>query len=82
MGSRGTIATLLERFPALKRLGAAGGGSRVPTVRQTTATDCGAASLAMVLAYHGKQVKLDEVRQVLGIGRDGANALSILEAGR
>ncbi len=73
--------SLLERFPALRRL-AAGKGRRVPFVQQTTAADCGAACLAMVLGYHGKSLSLREVQEALGVGRDGADASSMLHAGR
>jgi len=55
---------------------------RVPLIRQMAIADCGAACLAMVLAYHGKQVELDEVRNVLGKGQTGSTALSILRSGR
>jgi ATP-binding cassette, subfamily B, bacterial len=34
----------------------------------------------MVLGYHGKNVSLDDVRQVLGPGRDGVTALGIVNA--
>jgi hypothetical protein len=68
---------LLERFPALRRLG---GTARrdVPFVQQMEWTDCGAASLAMVLAWHGREVTLAEVRDAMGIGRDGVTARAIL----
>jgi ATP-binding cassette subfamily B protein len=56
-------------------------GHRIPVIRQMTATDCGAAALAMVLAHHGRPVPLDEVRRILRPGRSGANAASILAAG-
>jgi predicted double-glycine peptidase len=49
--------SLLERFPALKSLSAGRRLRRIPWVRQTAATDCGAACLAMVLAYHGKPAR-------------------------
>jgi ATP-binding cassette, subfamily B, bacterial len=55
---------------------------RIPVVRQTAETDCGAACLTMVLAHYGKSVRLDDVRELLGIGRDGADALSLLKAAR
>lgn len=53
---------------------------RVPWVRQMALTDCGAACLAMVLAYHGKQVPLDELRQMTGTNRDGVDALAVTQA--
>jgi ATP-binding cassette, subfamily B, bacterial len=43
-------------------------------------TDCGAACLAMVLAYHGKQVALDELRQMTSTDRDGVDALAVTRA--
>jgi ATP-binding cassette, subfamily B, bacterial len=54
---------------------------RVPLVQQMTATDCGAAALAMVLGYHGRLVALDEVRRVLKPGRSGSSAASLVTAG-
>ena len=73
---------LHERFPALQRITFSQRRRRVPHVQQTTPSDCGAASLTMVLAYHGKHLRLDEVRKVTGFGRDGADALALLSAGR
>ncbi len=58
------------------------GRPRVPFVQQLNMADCGAASLAMVLAYHGRHVTLDEVRERIGPGRDGVSAYEILEAAR
>lgn len=45
-------------------------------------TECGAACLAMVLAYYGKHVRLEDVRKLVGVSRDGSNALAILKAGQ
>jgi ATP-binding cassette subfamily B protein len=69
-----------ERFPAFARI--TRGGGRVPYVPQMTATECGAACLAMVLAHHGKQVALDELRQATGAQRDGTTALDLLRVAR
>jgi ABC-type bacteriocin/lantibiotic exporter with double-glycine peptidase domain len=54
----------------------------MPVVLQTSIADCGAACLAMVLGLHGRHVRLDDVRQVAGIGRDGVDAQALVEAGR
>ncbi len=73
--------SLADRFPALRRIGEVF-AKRVPVIQQNHATECGAACLAMVLAYFGKEVRLDEVRETMGVGRDGVSALNILKAGR
>lgn len=72
---------LAARFPALRRLGA-GKRRRIDVVQQTAAADCGSACLTMVLGYHGKRLRLDDVREVVGFGRDGADALALLRGGR
>ncbi|HTL32186.1 MAG TPA: peptidase domain-containing ABC transporter [Kofleriaceae bacterium] len=68
-----------ESFPALRKLGFLKGKRSVPFTQQLEWTDCGAASLTMVMAYHGKEAKLPEVREAMGIGRDGVSAKSILD---
>ncbi len=55
---------------------------RVPTVMQVVAAECGAASLASVLAYHHAYRPLEEVREAVGVDRDGSNALRIARAAR
>ncbi|HKU44019.1 MAG TPA: peptidase domain-containing ABC transporter [Polyangiales bacterium] len=72
---------LLERFPALARLSRLR-RRRVPIILQLTATECGVACLAMTLAYHGRWVRLDVLRDLAGIGRDGASALVLLQVAR
>jgi len=74
-----TKTSITESFPALKALGFARKKRAVPFVQQLEWTDCGAASLCMVMRYHGKEVKLAEVREAMGIGRDGVSAKSILD---
>src|SRR5262245_7131216 len=68
-----------ESFPALKKLGFLSSKRSVPFVQQLEWTDCGAASLCMVMAYHGRESKLAEVREAMGIGRDGVSAKAILD---
>lgn len=53
---------------------------RVPQVMQMESTECGAACLAMICAYHGKWVPLETVRTDCGVGRDGAKASGIARA--
>jgi ABC-type bacteriocin/lantibiotic exporter with double-glycine peptidase domain len=55
---------------------------RLPVVRQLELSDCGAAALASVLAYHGREVPLRELRVATRTGRDGLDALGLVEAAR
>src|SRR5579863_9496170 len=55
---------------------------QVPVVLQMSAVECGAACLAMILAYYGRQTSISEIREQCGIGRDGFSAFGLIKAAR
>ena len=59
MEKRTVPKTLVDRFPALRKLAAQDATRRIPFIQQLSATECGAACLAMVLASYGKHVPLE-----------------------
>ncbi|MDY6430490.1 MAG: ABC transporter transmembrane domain-containing protein [Bacilli bacterium] len=58
------------------------GVANTPIIMQLEALECGAASLAMIMAYYGKWVALEQVRVDCGVSRNGANAKNICAAAR
>ena len=53
------------------------GVAKVPVIMQMEALECGAASLAMVLAYYQKWIPLEVVRADCGVSRDGSNMKNV-----
>ena len=56
------------------------GVAKVPVIMQMEALECGAACLAMVLAYYRKWIPLEQVRLDCGVSRDGSNMKNIFLA--
>ena len=58
------------------------GRAKVPVIMQLEALECGAACLAMVMAYYDKWIPLAKVREDCGVSRDGSKAWNIMMAAR
>lgn len=53
---------------------------KTSNIIQMEATECGAVSLKLLLAYYGKFVTIDELRYTCGITRDGASCKKLIDA--
>lgn len=56
------------------------GVARVPVIMQMEARECGAISLAMVLAYYKKWITPEQAQADCNVGRDGASIRSLMRA--
>lgn len=55
------------------------GGSKLPSVLQTEAAECGLACLAMVASYHGRKTNLNKLRREHAISLKGATLKSLMD---
>jgi len=65
-----------------KKKPVSGGVAKVPVIMQMEALECGAACLAMVLAYYQKWIPLEQVRLDCGVSRDGSNMKNVYLAAK
>ena len=70
--------SFLDSLPRVAGIGALRRPRSVPVVQQTGATECGLASLASVLAFHGRHLPVRALRDHLTPGRDGTTAADLL----
>ena len=81
MTSRSQLDEALKRVraaheaPARRRV-------HTPLLLQLTQTECGAASLGIVLAHFGRWVSIEELRETCSVGRDGCSAADVFRAAR
>ncbi len=54
--------------------------AKVPAIIQLENLECGAACLAMILAYYGKWVTMEQAREACAVSKDGVSARNIFLA--
>ncbi len=55
---------------------------KTPTMLQIETVECGAVSLGIILAYHGKYLSNEELRVECSVNRNGSNALNIVKVAK
>lgn len=70
--------SFLDSLPRVTGIGALRRPRSIPVVQQTGSTECGLASLAAVLAFHGRHLPVRALRDHLTAGRDGTTAADLL----
>ena len=55
---------------------------KTPTIYQMEATECGAASLAMIFQFFGRYIPLEQMRIETGVSRDGCNAANLMRCAK
>ncbi len=71
------FASLLKRTKKSKVI-----RRKTPVFMQMEATECGAASLGAILAYHGVHQSLEQLRKSCDVSRDGSNALALVKVAK
>jgi ATP-binding cassette subfamily B protein len=74
-------AELLAPAPPSPLKGRFGRPAKFPFVHQLDEMDCGAASVAMICRYYGREVSIAEIRQAVGTSVDGTSLRGIQRGG-